>query len=43
MLDLSETYTIYGVCDDGFIVCSGEEIAYYGEIYRINHGRVAVV
>lgn len=40
LLELSEEYTIYGLCDDGVIVCSGETEEFYGEVYRINHGIV---
>ena len=40
LLALSEEYTIYGLCDDGFIVCSGENVAYYGEVYRLSKGNV---
>ena len=36
LLVLSEEYTIYGLCDDGLIVCSGETVEFYGEVYRLN-------
>ena len=36
LLELSEKYTIYGLCDDGLIVCSGENVEFYGEVYRIS-------
>ncbi len=40
LLALSEEYTIYGLCDDGLIVCSGEKVEFYGEVYRISHETV---
>lgn len=40
LLALSEKYTIYGLCDDGLIVCSGETVEFYGEVYRISCGNV---
>lgn len=43
LYDLSTKYTIHGLCDNSFIVCSGENIEYYGEIYMISHGNVEVV
>ena len=40
LLDLSEKYTIYGLCDDSFIVCSGNTIEFYGEIYKLSNGDI---
>ena len=40
LLALSEEYTIYGLCDDGLIVCSGETVEFYGEVYRISNRTV---
>ncbi len=40
LLDLSKKYTIYGLCDDSFIVCSGKTIEFYGEIYKLCHGNI---
>ncbi|MBR2408514.1 MAG: Type 1 glutamine amidotransferase-like domain-containing protein [Lachnospiraceae bacterium] len=40
LLTLSEEYTIYGLCDDGLIVCSGEPVEFYGEVYRLSHRTV---
>ena len=40
LLDLSNQYTIYGLCDDSFIVCSGETIEFYGEIYKLSRGNI---
>ncbi len=37
LLVLSEEYTIYGLCDDGLIVCSGESVEFYGEVYRLSN------
>ncbi len=40
LIDLSKKYTIYGLCDDSFIVCSGETIEFYGEIYKLSRGNI---
>ena len=40
LIDLSKKYTIYGLCDESFIVCSGETIEFYGEIYKLSHGNI---
>lgn len=40
LLELSKKYTIYGLCDNGFIVCSADCMECYGEIYKISHGTV---
>lgn len=40
LLALSEEYTIYGLCDEGLIVCSGETVEFYGEVYRLSKGVV---
>ena len=40
LLELSEKYTIYGLCDDGLIVCSGETVEFYGDVYKISKGSV---
>ena len=40
LIELSEDYTIYGLCDEGLIVCSGETVEFYGEVYRISCGNV---
>lgn len=40
LLALSEEYTIYGLCDEGLIVCSGETVELYGEVYRLSKGVV---
>ena len=40
LLALSEEYTIYGLCDDGLIVCSGETVEFYGEVYRLSFGNI---
>ncbi len=43
LLTLSEKYTIYGLCDDGLIVCFGENAEYYGEVYKLSRGAVEKV
>ena len=40
LMDLSKKHTIYGLCDESFIVCSGETIEFYGEIYKLSHGNI---
>lgn len=40
LIELSKKYAIYGLCDDGIIVCAGEKIDCYGEIYRLSNGRI---
>lgn len=40
LIDLSKKYRIYGLCDDGIIVCSKERIEFYGEIYKLKDGRI---
>ena len=40
LIDLSKKYTIYGLCDDSFIVCSEKTIEFYGEIYKLSHGNI---
>lgn len=43
LIDLSKKYTIYGLCDESFIVCSGETIEFYGEIYKLRQGNIEKV
>jgi dipeptidase E len=38
LLELSEKYTIYGLCDEGLIVCSEEKVEFYGEVYKLSNG-----
>lgn len=40
LLELSREYTIYGLCDDSMIVCSGEQVDFYGEIYKLCNGNI---
>ncbi len=40
LMDLSKKYTIYGLCDDSFIVCSGKTIEFFGEIYKLSQGKI---
>lgn len=40
LVDLSKEYTIYGLCDDSFIVSSGTAVELYGEIYKLSHGNI---
>ncbi len=43
LLALSKEYTIYGLCDDAIIVCTGDEMEFYGEVYKLSQGRVESV
>ncbi len=40
LMDLSKKYTIYGLCDDSFIVCSRKTIEFFGEIYKLSQGKI---
>lgn len=40
VLELSETYTIYGLCDDSFIVCEDNSIQFYGEVYKLSDRKI---
>lgn len=40
LIDLSEKFKIYGLCDDSLIVCSGETVEFYGEVYKLDHGKI---
>ena len=40
LLELSEKYTIYGLCDESVIVCEDENVEFHGEIYKIEKGNI---
>lgn len=40
ILELSENYVIYGLCDESVIVCEDGNTEFYGEIYKIEKGNV---
>ncbi len=40
LLKLSEKRVIHGLCDDAVIVCRDEKTEFYGEIYRLDHGKI---
>ncbi len=40
LIDLSKKYTIYGLCDNSFIVCSRKTTEFYGEIYKLSLGNI---
>lgn len=40
LLELSENYVIYGLCDESIIICEDENTEFYGEIYKIEKGNV---
>lgn len=39
LLELSNRYIIYGLCDNSVIVCK-DKIEWYGEIYKISGGKI---
>lgn len=43
LIDLSKQYTIYGLCDESIIICAGEKIDFYGEIYKLSNGNVEAI
>lgn len=43
LLELSQKYVIYGLCDDSIIVCEKENIEFYGEIYRIQNRSIVQI
>ena len=43
LLVLSEKYPLYGICDEGAIVCREESISYIGDVFFINKGEVTQV
>lgn len=40
LLEISKTHTVYGLCDEALIVCTKEKTAFYGEIYKIENGKI---
>lgn len=40
ILNTSEEHVIYGLCDNGIIVCRDGQTEYYGEVYRLRGGEV---
>lgn len=40
LLSLSEKYPLYGICDDGAIVCTEDETLYIGDVFLIENGHV---
>lgn len=40
LLELSKEYVIYGLCDNGMIVCQNGACEYVGEVYRLSHGNI---
>lgn len=43
LIELSRKGTIYGLCDESFIVCTKEYIEFFGEIYKISQGTIEIV
>ncbi len=40
LLELSEKYIIYGLCDESVIVCTEENMECIGEVYKLSNGKV---
>lgn len=40
LLELSNNYVIYGLCDDSIIICREGKYEFYGEIYKLSNGNV---
>lgn len=43
VLDLSNKYTIYGLCDDSMIAVTDDVVEFYGEIYKLSHGCIELI
>ncbi len=43
LLMLSERYPLYGICDDGAIICSEDKTLYIGDVFLIENGHVTRV
>lgn len=40
LLVLSEKYPLYGICDDGAIICTEDSTLYIGDIFLIDKGQI---
>lgn len=40
VINLSKNYTMYGLCDNGMIVCKDNKKYFFGEVYKIENGKV---
>ena len=38
LIEISQKHTLYGLCDDGVIVCSGNTVKCYGEVHKLYNG-----
>jgi dipeptidase E len=43
LLMLSEKYPLYGICDNGAIICTGDNTSYIGDVFLIDRGQVTRV
>ncbi len=41
LLTLSEKYPLYGICDDGAIICTEDNTSYIGDVFLINNRHVS--
>lgn len=40
LLVFSEKYPLYGICDDGAIICTEDNTLYIGDVFLIDKGQV---
>ena len=40
LLMISEKYPLYGICDDGAIICTDDNTSFIGDVFLINKGYV---
>ncbi len=43
LLMLSQEYTLYGICDDGVMICDETDRVFLGDIFLIDKGKVTKV
>ena len=43
LLMLSKKYPLYGICDDGAIICTDDKTSYIGDVFLIDNGYVTLV
>lgn len=41
LLMLSEKYPLYGICDDGAIICTEDNTSYIGDVFLIDNKHVS--
>jgi dipeptidase E len=43
LLELSEKYPLYGICNDGAIICTEDNTSYIGDVFLIDNRHVTRV